>query len=406
MGTAKCVAKVIKWRMVLNSCLVICFLFCSCATDKETTTSAITENSDQSVISEPNEIYSTLDGEDNLSIASDAYVSYETSVLEITTESTAKIKTEVTTHETTHYIKQVKIVDGVLPDGEYMLNVRNPDDDYKGAMFNVRGIWSMTEDEYISLETGDTVFLGDDAYTYKHMGVLSRETEWGEEYWVVEKQDNGLFYLKDGYEDWIYGTYLISEKYHMFLNSDVTIYGDGVSYDSLNGLWKDTLDDRDFRARRGYHYYAENGQELEYTEDIEIISVGALSTIENAQVVSMWLNPEEHESWMTPELYEQKYGSLKDKAGCIFSYSSESVLSDSDIAMLSNEGIRMAINELWARHGYIFRNEEILAYYRQFDWYVESVSADEWDRNGQNYYLNSVEKKNIEKIVKERDKRR
>ena len=120
---------------------------------------------------------------------------------------------------------------------------------------------------------------------------------------------------------------------------------------------------------------------------------------------SILVNPEEHELWMSPELYDQKYGILKNREGSILSYSSDKEVPDYEIKMLSDEGLRYAINEIWARHGYIFRNQEILEYYRQFEWYVESVPADEWDKNGQNYYLNSIEQTNIEKLVKERDRR-
>ena len=47
----------------------------------------------------------------------------------------------------------------------------------------------------------------------------------------------------------------------------------------------------------------------------------------------------------------------------------------------------------------------MLDYYRQFEWYKETVPADEWDKNGQNHYLNDIEKENIDRLVKEREKR-
>ena len=93
------------------------------------------------------------------------------------------------------------------------------------------------------------------------------------------------------------------------------------------------------------------------------------------------------------------------KEGFIFPNSDTQKIDDADIAKLSDEDLRKAINEIWARHGYIFRKKEILDYYRQFDWYKETVSADEWDKNGQDHYLNAVEKDNMARLVKEREKR-
>jgi hypothetical protein len=94
-----------------------------------------------------------------------------------------------------------------------------------------------------------------------------------------------------------------------------------------------------------------------------------------------------------------------DAQGFVFPNSDTQRIDDAEIPKLSDEDLRKAINEIWARHGYIFRKKEILDYYRQYEWYKETVPADEWDKNGQNHYLNDVEKDNINRLVKEREKR-
>lgn len=92
--------------------------------------------------------------------------------------------------------------------------------------------------------------------------------------------------------------------------------------------------------------------------------------------------------------------------GMIFPESDTKKINTKLIPGLSHEELRAAINEIWARHGYIFRNESVLTYYRQFSWYKEKIPADEWDRYGQAKYLNSVEMENIDELTKERDKRK
>ena len=55
-------------------------------------------------------------------------------------------------------------------------------------------------------------------------------------------------------------------------------------------------------------------------------------------------------------------------------FSSERYLTGADIAGFSADQIQTAINEIYARHGYIFRTPEILDYFRQYDWYLPSVA--------------------------------
>ncbi len=91
--------------------------------------------------------------------------------------------------------------------------------------------------------------------------------------------------------------------------------------------------------------------------------------------------------------------------GFVFPSSDKELIPKENIQKLSDGELRAAINEIWARHGYIFRNKEILDKYHQFSWYEEKVPADEWDKNGEDHYLNEIEQKNIKNLVDERDKR-
>ncbi|MBR5416963.1 MAG: YARHG domain-containing protein, partial [Clostridiales bacterium] len=94
------------------------------------------------------------------------------------------------------------------------------------------------------------------------------------------------------------------------------------------------------------------------------------------------------------------------REGFIFPDSDIQIIDPTLIVALSDEDLRMAINEIWARNGYVFRNKDILDYYKQFSWYNPTVSADEWDKNGQKHYLNDIEMKNIDEMTKEREKRK
>lgn len=87
--------------------------------------------------------------------------------------------------------------------------------------------------------------------------------------------------------------------------------------------------------------------------------------------------------------------------GIIFPNSSEEIIAESDIDELSDEELRYAINELYARHGYIFKDDELRSYYNQFEWYEEKVNPGDFSTN----LFNDTEKKNAETMQKERDSR-
>ena len=93
---------------------------------------------------------------------------------------------------------------------------------------------------------------------------------------------------------------------------------------------------------------------------------------------------------------EQKEGS-----GFIFPNSSEEIIDKSLIKNLSDEDLRYAINEIYARHGYIFKDDSLRKYYEQFDWYKEEIKPDDFTLS----LFNSIESKNVEAMQKERDSR-
>ncbi len=68
----------------------------------------------------------------------------------------------------------------------------------------------------------------------------------------------------------------------------------------------------------------------------------------------------------------------KGEEGIIFPDSSEKIIDSDDIKDLSDEELRYAINEIYARNGYIFKDKELKKYYNKFDWYEEIVPSGEF----------------------------
>ena len=77
--------------------------------------------------------------------------------------------------------------------------------------------------------------------------------------------------------------------------------------------------------------------------------------------------------------------------------SSERILTASDIAGMSDDDIQLAINTIYARHGYQFKDSELLQYFKGFDWYQPT----ETDMEKVNNSFSEIEKKNVDFLAKQ-----
>nr|WP_162156422.1 YARHG domain-containing protein [[Eubacterium] cellulosolvens] len=84
--------------------------------------------------------------------------------------------------------------------------------------------------------------------------------------------------------------------------------------------------------------------------------------------------------------------------GQILPESSSRYLSVSDVQHLSQNEIQTAINEIYARHGYIFETPEILSYFKQFDWYHPSIPKSSFSTS----LFSDVETRNLSLLTAQR----
>ena len=77
--------------------------------------------------------------------------------------------------------------------------------------------------------------------------------------------------------------------------------------------------------------------------------------------------------------------------GCLLPESSSRLVTQADIAGFTTAQIQTAVNEIYARHGYLFKTPEVLQYFNQFSWY-NGVNGDM-----QSVYdsMSDIEKKNV-----------
>jgi uncharacterized membrane protein YvbJ len=79
----------------------------------------------------------------------------------------------------------------------------------------------------------------------------------------------------------------------------------------------------------------------------------------------------------------------------ILPLSDKRVMSEGDVANLTKEQLRIARNEIYARHGYVFKSQDLQTYFSSKSWYHSDHAFDG--------SLNEVEKENVNFIKARED---
>lgn len=76
------------------------------------------------------------------------------------------------------------------------------------------------------------------------------------------------------------------------------------------------------------------------------------------------------------------------------SYTTVTKYTAKDLSLLDSYGLKITRNEIFARHGRMFNDQELQDYFRRQQWYVPQIAANDFDVS----CLNEVEKYNVDLI--------
>lgn len=183
---------------------------------------------------------------------------------------------------------------------------------------------------------------------------------------VPVELDNFVTITYDGYDT--EGT----AKAHFDKKAFVADYGEQV--EDINGLIADCID-----GNLSEDEGLSNGDTVVYKWDVD-----AETAESNYKVVLSYNDIEDTVSGLED---------LPDTTGMVFPDSADVRLNNSDIDGMDMDELRSALNEIYARHGYIFHNEKYQKEFESYSWYEPTVDADDWDGDTE---LNRVEKYNVE----------
>lgn len=147
----------------------------------------------------------------------------------------------------------------------------------------------------------------------------------------------------------------------------------GVDVISVN---KDAFNDTNIKLSGEFYYYGE-------VEDIPIISETDEVNNTAATVDNNTGNVAAYDEYILPD-------------------SDKRYLTENDVAGMDLSTLRLAINEIYARHGRAFETEDLNEYFSSKSWYTPMYSQEEFDTMGDSIF-NDYEKKNIEFLAAVRE---
>lgn len=86
----------------------------------------------------------------------------------------------------------------------------------------------------------------------------------------------------------------------------------------------------------------------------------------------------------------------------IFANSSSSYLSKSDVSALSDNNLNLALNEIYARNGRIFKDSALSSYFSSKSWYTPKYNSEEFSKN---VTFNNYEQANLQLMIDEQKSR-
>ncbi len=92
---------------------------------------------------------------------------------------------------------------------------------------------------------------------------------------------------------------------------------------------------------------------------------------------------------------ENNEPSAKNEAGYVLPESNSKLLTEDDLKGLTKEDCRIARNEIYARHGRKFKDEDLQNYFNSCDWYKGTIESDDFNES----ILSEIEIKNKDLIV-------
>lgn len=171
----------------------------------------------------------------------------------------------------------------------------------------------------------------------------------------------------------------------------------GYDYESA----KNKLEALGFKVAEGNHLYS-----TLYSEGYVISQSPEAGTKASTDMV-ITLDISLGQEYTEPQTQPQEESSQTDNSSAadnsfIFANSDSSYISNSEVKNLSDSELELALNEIYAKRGWIFSDAELSAYFNSKSWYTPRYTSSEFSKN---VTFNEYEQANINLIINEEKSR-
>ncbi len=135
-----------------------------------------------------------------------------------------------------------------------------------------------------------------------------------------------------------------------------------------------------------------------YTEELKGMNGKMYVNLDTGGAVNCQVNKGKVTTIMYMEFSEEELSELQSQSGAeeyIFPDSDTKYLSEDEVRSVEVDKLALGRNEIFARHGYIFKDETFRQYFESCSWYEGTVPSDQFNADS---VLNNFEKKNVELI--------
>ena len=281
---------------------------------------------------------------------------------------------------------------------EYTIRVRTNDETLKTAAIQV------AKEEYKEYALAD---IDDDGE--KELVLKGQVEDSSDDELIVYEYQNGNFNKSDNYVIKTDFTTFYSKikiyknKLYVTIQGGQSQYGDGGYYDNIYEYKENKFTET---KKLNWSGVLNRIQPLSEEETQEWIDLNHFdTTVSEVLARNSWkindkdVTPDELEKEVNkyenyPDLIFTPYNAQP--SDYIFFDSDVRCLTENEVKKLDSKNIEYAINEIYARHGYIFKDEELRNYFHEKSWYSGSVE----DMNS--IQLNSYENENLKLLAKYR----
>ncbi len=110
----------------------------------------------------------------------------------------------------------------------------------------------------------------------------------------------------------------------------------------------------------------------------------------------------EEETTEAVEVSSNETSQTQSSGDYLFSNSNSSYISEAEVSALDRENLNLALNEIYARRGRIFKDATLSAYFNSKSWYTPLYTSDEFS---QNVTFNKYEQANLQLMINEQKER-